>query len=122
MSANQHPATPQPDFDVQVITFEHAVSASMRGAVELIGGGLCLAFAWEFVIWVARDFPNAAYVLLGPDALSMLVQAIVAVLGWFLMIEGKNKLLFVTLVYVIDQWLGQRNASMKRRAPVDPFD
>jgi len=112
----------EPDFEVQVITLEHAISAGLRGALQLIAGALCLAFGWDFVIWAAQDFPDAATVLLGPNASSMVVNALAAWLGLALVIGGKTKLFFVTLVYWIDQWIGRPSADMDRRGSVDPFE
>lgn len=122
MSNNQYPNAPQPDFEVQVITLEHALSATIRGCLQLVGGALCIAFGWDFVMWFIQDFPNGAHVLLGPQVIFMFVQAVVAILGWFMMIEGKKKLLFVALVYKVDQWLGRDNAPISRRASGEKFE
>lgn len=122
MNGSQSPAAAQPDFEVQVVTLEHAISAALRGTIQVILGGLCFAYGWDFVIWAAQDFPNAAAVLLGPNAGSMLVKAFFAWIGTALLIGGKTKLLFVSLVYVIDAWMTAGAVPMKRRGATDPYE
>lgn len=118
----QHQQASQPDFEVQVVTLEHATSAGMRGLGLLVVACACLWNSWDFIVWFAADFPNALRILSGPESYSMVLQAPLALLGGFALIEGKKKLLFVTLVYAIDQWFGSKSAQISRRTPTDRFD
>ena len=111
------------DFDtsVQVITFEHAVSAAARGVLFLGACVVCAWLGWDFIRWIAEGMPYREAARLMGGGLYVYITGFPAFFAVLAGMQAMNLLLFVTLVYAIDRRLERKDAELIRRGYPQDF-
>lgn len=115
MSGNWLGHDQDPDMMVEVITYQHAASAFARGVIMMGIGAFILSYGWGFLSWILANFPNDGQTYFDNDPVKLIGGFFAICVGVPMVLKGKQLLLYVWLVYVIDKWFDRRDEDIRRR-------